>query len=550
MEIALEEGMPTYSGGLGILAGDSIRSAAGLKIPLVAVSLLHRKGYFHQRLNKKGQQVEEPVEWPIQDFLKERSERVEVTIENRTVEIRAWEYRVQGPSGFFIPVYFLDTDLSDNAPEDRTLTHFLYGGDTHYRLCQEVILGIGGIRMLQALGFNQLTRIHMNEGHASLVGLELLEQAAAKRGGNDISLEDVEQVRKLCVFTTHTPVASGHDKFKLDLVKKVLDGHPAFQHKDLIFPEKMLNMTYLALNLSHYINGVGKRHREVSQLLFAKYTIDSITNGVHVPTWTSDPFQRLFDRYIPGWKNDNFTLRYALQIPKAEIWEAHTEAKSRLLELVNRQTNLDMQLDCFTIGFARRAAAYKRGDLIFSDLQRLREIVRNTGKIQLIFSGKAHPQDKSGKEVIFRIFKAIDALKADIKIAYLEEYDIDLAKHLTSGVDLWLNTPQVPLEASGTSGMKAALNGVPSFSVLDGWWIEGCIEGITGWAIASDNNNMHLALTDAELLYIKLEQVILPLFYHHRSKFIDIMTHSIALNGSFFNTDRMMQQYVMNAYFR
>lgn len=552
MEIGLEPGMPTYSGGLGILAGDTIRSAANLKIPMIAVTLLHRKGYFFQKLDNTGWQTEEAVEWSIDDFLTELPEQVSVTIEGRTITIRAWKYEASGSTGFVVPVYFLDVDLPENAEWDRTLTHYLYGGDLYYRLCQEIILGIGGVRILRALGYNNVKRFHMNEGHSSLLTLELIDEYLSKNKLDSITEEAIEHVRKQCVFTTHTPVPAGHDQFPMDLVKQVLGQHEAFEIQGLCTHEGMLNMTYLALSLSHYINGVAKKHKEVSSLMFANYTIDSITNGVNAGTWTSKPFQDLFDKYIPGWKEDNYNLRYVLNIPNEEIWQAHSQVKKQLIGYVNREANIGMDNDVLTIGFARRAASYKRADLIFEDMERLKKILSEVGAIQLIYAGKAHPQDQDGKELIKRIFQEKDSLKKDIKIAYLENYDMELGKLITSGVDIWLNTPIPPREASGTSGMKAALNGVPSLSILDGWWIEGCIEGVTGWSIGKmqrGSEEKENRAEDANSLYDKLEQIIVPMFYNDRQQFMNIMRHAIALNGSFFNTQRMMQQYVLKAYF-
>jgi starch phosphorylase len=570
MEIGLETGMPTYSGGLGILAGDTIRSAADLRVPMVAVTLLHRKGYFYQRLEQDGWQREEPSEWIVDDFLKAMPVGTSVTIEGRTVQLHAWRYEVSGIGGYKVPVYFLDADLADNSEWDRTLTHFLYGGDPYYRLCQEVILGIGGVRMLRALGYDRIERFHMNEGHASLLTLELLDEEAKKSGRCSCGREDIEAVRGKCVFTTHTPVPAGHDQFPIDLVRRVLGPRDDFfDMKDVYCAglvnhilgnrgrasdttegardENSLNMTYLALNLSHYVNGVAKKHGEVSRLMFAEYAIDAITNGVHAATWVSEPFQRLYDRYIPGWKQDNFGFRYALSIPRQEVWNAHVQAKQELIEYARREANLALAVDVLTIGFARRAAAYKRGDLLFTEIERLRSISSKVGPLQVIYAGKAHPRDQGGKELIKRIFQAKGALKKDVKIAYLENYDMKIGKMMTSGVDVWLNTPQPPLEASGTSGMKAALNGVPSLSVLDGWWIEGCIEGETGWSIGEKGSAD--ASNDAASLYSKLEETIVPMFYDGRDRFIDVMLHAIALNGSFFNTHRMVQQYVLNAYF-
>jgi starch phosphorylase len=560
MEIGLEPSIPTYSGGLGMLAGDTIRSAADMGLPMVAVSLLHRKGYFHQRLDETGWQTEQPVAWAVSDYLAEMPPRIEVEIENRKVQVRAWKYEVAGAGGERIPVFLLDTDVETNSAFDRTLTHYLYGGDEKYRLCQELLLGIGGIRMLRALGFRELNRYHMNEGHASLLVLELLTEIRRARGNNDeITKEDVDTVRRQCVFTTHTPVPAGHDQFNMQLARQVFGGFDPFKNRAQEFCcEGLLNLTYLALDNSHFVNGVSKEHREVSQQMFGGYRIDSITNGIHVATWASRHMQVLFDKYIPGWREDNASLRYALSLPREEIWQAHQTAKKDLMEYVNRETNVGMDRDVLTFGFARRATHYKRPDLLFFDIKRLREITRNHGAIQIVYAGKAHPHDQRGKELIQYIHRVKQELKDDIKVAYLAEYDMALGRRMTAGVDIWLNTPQPPLEASGTSGMKAAVNGVPSFSILDGWWIEGCIEGATGWSIANGNHNNHRAreiaaqdnTLDATNLYKKLEQVILPLFYKQHDRFIDIMRHTIALNGSFFNTERMLNQYVTKAYFK
>ena len=576
MEIAVDPHIPTYSGGLGILAGDTIRSAADLEIPMVAVTLLYRKGYFFQHIDSKGWQTEEPVNWVVEDLLEEKSPRISGILEGRTVLYRAWKYEVTGINGFKVPVYFLDTDLPENSEWDRSLTQHLYGGDQKYRLCQEAILGIGGVKILNALGYTEIERYHMNEGHASLLTLALLEEEAKKNGRDSVTHEDIETVKKKCIFTTHTPVPAGHDQFPMDLLYQELGHHDNFidmsdvlctnvferilgqgkegvNIKDPAADMRTLNMTYLALNLSHYVNGVAKKHGEVSNLMFAGYHIDAITNGVHAQTWASEPVQELFDRYISGWRQDNFSLRYALNIPENELWIAHMKAKKELIGYVNRETNAGMDSEAYTIGFARRATPYKRGDLLFTDIERLKSISTQSAPIQIIYSGKAHPNDNGGKAIIQRIFQFKEQLKNNVKIVYLDNYDFSLGKMITSGVDTWLNTPMPPLEASGTSGMKAALNGIPSLSILDGWWIEGHIEGVTGWSIGdrtADVSEEPNSSKDAEALYDKLQNVIIPMFYNNRNHFIHIMRHVIALNGSFFNTQRMLQQYVLNAYFR
>ena len=552
MEIGFDPRIPTYSGGLGILAGDTLRAAADLGVPMVAVTLIHRKGYFHQRLDAHGDQAEEPVQWAVDDLLDPVDARIAVSINGETVHVTARRFDIVGTKDCRVPIYFLDTDLSENSKWARSLTHYLYGSDSHYRLCQEVVLGVGGVRLLQALGQESIERFHMNEGHASLLALELLEQQAQATGRQVPNLEDVEIVRAKCVFTTHTPVPAGHDQFPMDLVYGVLGQHAAFAMKDVFCCEGVLNMTYLALNLSHYVNGVAKRHGEVSQHMFSKYRIDSITNGVHAASWTSPHIQGLFDRYIPGWREDNSDLRYALNITSSELWECHQKAKQELLHFVNRSANAGLDEDVLTLGFARRATSYKRPDLLLYDLDRLKEISSKVGAIQIVYAGKAHPQDEDGKAIIRKIFSARDALRDQVRIAYVENYDMDVGKLLVAGVDVWVNTPQPPMEASGTSGMKAALNGVPSLSVLDGWWLEGCIPGVTGWPIGHDGHaakSEQSNTADALCLYDQLENSIIPMYYDRQSEFVDVMRHVIALNGSFFNTHRMMQQYVLKAYF-
>jgi starch phosphorylase len=552
MEIAVNPGMPTYSGGLGILAGDTIRSAADLKVPMVAVSLLHRKGYFYQRLDPNGWQKEEPAEWVVEAFLTEMPERVSVVIQDKPVQIRSWKYSVTGIEGFEVPVYFLDTDLPENSEWDRALTHYLYGGDQRYRLCQDVILGIGGVRMLRALGYQNIARFHMNEGHSSLLTLELLNEECKCGQNGSFTVENIESIKNRCVFTIHTPVPAGHDQFPLEIVSSIIGLKASNGIRDIINSNGLLNMTHLALNLSSYTNGVAKKHGEISNLMFNGYNVDAITNGIHAPTWVSEYFQTLFDRYARDWKQDNSNLRYALSIPKSELWDAHVKAKKDLIEHVNMKTNIGLDLDHLTIGLARRVTKYKRTDLIFTDIERLKSISTNFGPVQIIISGKAHPNDHEGKELIRRIYEVKKLLQNKVKISYLENYDMVLSKMIISGVDVWLNTPQPPLEASGTSGMKAALNGVPSLSILDGWWIEGCIEGVTGWSIGENSRKIDQTIEqtsdDALSLYEKLEQVVLPLFYNDRDSFIDVMRNSIALNASFFNTQRMLKEYVLKAY--
>jgi starch phosphorylase len=548
MEVGLDDRLPIYSGGLGVLAGDTLASFADLRLPVVGVTLLYAKGYFRQTIDAEGYQRESPVEWDPMAVVRPLPAVVSVTIANRSVAIRACQWDVKGSSGYTVPLLLLDTNVPENLPADRELTAFLYGGDERYRLSQEIVLGIGGVRMLRALGYTGVRRFHMNEGHAALLALELLRSEPDQE---DVT-RDIEDVRRRCVFTTHTPVPAGNDQFSYDLVKEVLGEPLPAEEIRMLGGEDRLNMTRLALNLSHYVNGVAKRHGQVSQEMFPGYAIDSITNGVHSFSWTCDSFRSLFDHHIPGWASDPFSLRHAIKIPKEEVWAAHVEAKERFVEEIRRRTDRSFARDIFTIGFARRATAYKRADLIFSDMGRLSEIARRTGTLQLVFAGKAHPRDNPGKEIIQRIFHLSRESRAELRIVYLEDYDLKLARLLTSGVDLWLNTPLPPLEASGTSGMKAAHNGVPSLSVLDGWWVEGHIEGVTGWSIgpapSSSAGPADDRSRDAAELYEKLSQTIIPFFYFNRDGWAEIMRRSIAFNASFFNTHRMVQQYASAAY--
>jgi starch phosphorylase len=553
MEIGLSADIPTYSGGLGVLAGDTIKAAADLKLPMVAVTLASRKGYFSQYIDQDGWQKESAAEWYPEKVLERLPAKTLVPIEGKDVKVQAWLYQQKSPSGGEIPVLFLDTDIPGNDDEERRITDFLYGGDETYRLKQEIVLGIGGARILNALGF-KIRKYHMNEGHASLLTLELLNRT--RRPVEDTWDEraswDTRRVMEQCVFTTHTPVEAGHDRFSYDLVKRILGEEIPISLLQELDGRNELNMTLLALNLSRFVNGVAKKHGEVSQALFPGFEIHAITNGIHPFTWTSPHFVKLFSRYFPSWGAEPELLVRVDSIPDEEIWDAHCGAKAMLFHYIEESTGKRMDPDLLTIGFARRVATYKRGDLIFSDLERLLKI--GEGKIQMVFGGKAHPRDQPGKEIIHSIISQINQLKGKIDCVYLQDYDMRVASLLVPGVDIWLNNPIRPLEASGTSGMKAALNGVPNFSVLDGWWIEGHIEGVTGWAIGPppqgitvDQNHTREDIQD---LYNKLERIIIPMYYDDRPGWIRIMKNAIGKNAYYFNTHVMMRRYVTEAYIR
>jgi len=540
MEIGIKSDMPTYSGGLGVLAGDVIRSSADLRIPLVAVTLVSKKGYLKQKITPDGRQLEYPEEWEPSKFMKLLPATVTVRIDGRDVKVKVWVYDQESLTGGVVPVLFLTTDVEGNAQEDREITDYLYGGDESYRLKQEIVLGIGGIKILEALNIN-VKRYHMNEGHSSLLTLELLRR-------NEM---DADEVKNLCVFTTHTPVEAAFDKFSYDLVSEVLGTEMPLETLKRYGGSDRLNMTLLALNLSKYTNGVTKAHMEYSRKLFPGYHIQEITNGVHSYAWTCQYFRQLFDLHIRGWANEPELLVRVDEIPDEELWEAHMKAKRDLLDFVDENAGARMGVDTLTLGFARRATEYKRATMIFSDLEKLEELERQ-GKIQLVFAGKAHPRDEMGKRLIKDIYGYIDRLKNEVEIVYLENYNMEIAGKLTSGVDVWLNTPLPPYEASGTSGMKAAHNGVVNFSVLDGWWIEGCVEGLTGWAIGpspdqaiSEEERRKRELGD---LYNKLEYLIIPRFYEERDAWINMMKNSIGKVAYYFNTHRMMRRYATDAY--
>ncbi|NWF52653.1 MAG: alpha-glucan family phosphorylase [Nitrospirae bacterium] len=553
MEIGIQNNIPTYSGGLGVLAGDTIRSGADLKLPMIAVTLVSKKGYFRQELDKKGGQIELPDYWDPSQYMTLLPTKIFVQIEGRDVAVKAWLNKVISLTGGIIPVLFLDTDVEENTYEDREITSYLYGGDLAYRLKQEIVLGIGGVRMLHELGF-EIKKYHMNEGHSSLLTIELLN--IYKRPIEDVWDEklvwDKERIKDLCVFTTHTPIEAGHDKFPYDLIKSIMGELIPFDVLKELGGSEYLNMTLLGLNLSEYINGVAKKHMEVSRNMFPGYEIAAITNGVHSYTWTCDSFKRIYDKYLPGWANEPELFVRVGRIPDEEIWNAHMEAKRKLCDYIKDETGVRFNPEILTIGFARRATAYKRLDLLFSNIERLERI--GTGKLQIVYAGKAHPKDLQGKKLIELIFSFKEILKDKIKMAYLKNYDMEIALKLVSGVDIWLNTPLRPREASGTSGMKAAHNGVLNFSVLDGWWIEGHIEGFTGWSIGPPPTETKLIenmdTRDADDLYNKLEYIIIPLFYNDRFAWIRMMQNAIGKNAYYFNSHRMMRRYVTEAYIR
>jgi starch phosphorylase len=550
MEIALANAIPTYSGGLGVLAGDTVRSAADLEVPMVAVTLVSRMGYFRQELDAQGRQQELPDPWDPAGAAIPLNAKVVVSIEGRRVWVGAWVYIVKGERVGRQPVILLDTDLDENSQEDRQLTHYLYGGDQAYRLKQEIVLGVGGVRLLRALDF-EVSEFHMNEGHSALLAVELMRRYTFP--SRDLqpgeSEYDVPRVREQCNFTTHTPVEAGQDRFPYELVRRLFgEDYIDFKTLKRMGGNEELNMTRLALNLSEYVNGVAERHAEVSRKMFPGYHVKSITNGVHPYTWTSPSFSRLYDKHLAGWCHEPELLNRAdCCIADAEIWDAHHQAKAALVEKITALTGVTLNPKVPIFGFARRMTAYKRPDLLFSDLERLKNIAQQW-PFQLVMAGKAHPRDEGGKRLIEQIHSHLHELDGVVRGVYLPNYDMEKALAMVAGVDVWINTPLRPLEASGTSGMKAAFNGVPQLSVLDGWWVEGCIEGVTGWAVGDSAESANG--DDARSLYDKLENVVLPLYYTDQPGWIAMMKGAICKSASYFNSHRMMRRYATEAYLR
>lgn len=548
MEIALESDIPTYSGGLGVLAGDSMRTAADLELPMVAVTLCSRAGYFTQEIDAGGRQIEHDACWDPAARAVALPAKIALAIEGRDVWIMSWLYEIDAGAGGSVPVLLLDTNLPENAEDDRRITDKLYGGDPQYRLKQETVLGIGGMRMLRALGF-RIQCYHLNEGHAALLCLALLRRT---RGTQRPALHahtplyNVDEVRSLCAFTTHTPVDAGHDKFSYELVARVLGPWADLALLRELGGEQHLNMTRLALNLSEYVNGVARSHAEQSRRMFPGYRVHAISNGAHLHTWTSPSFRALYSRHFPHWCHEPETLSHIDVVDDDELWQAHAAARAALFDFVRRRCGLALGEEVFTLCFARRMTGYKRPDLLFGDLDRLRRIARGH-PLQILIAGKAHPHDTEGKCLIEALHRHIEALRPDVQAAFIPDYTMDIARLMVAGADVWLNTPLPPLEASGTSGMKAAFNGVPSLSVLDGWWLEGCIEGVTGWGIGSASD---AAPAHGEMLYEKLEGEVLPLFYGDRAGWLKLMKGVIGHNAVLFNSQRMMRRYAAEAYLR
>jgi starch phosphorylase len=595
-EFGIHESVPVYSGGLGVLAGDHLKSASDLGIPLCGVSLMYREGYFRQYLNPDGWQQER---YPENDFFNlplvlERHPdgspvQVAVELPGREVKLRVWHIQVGR-----VPLYLLDANIPDNRPEDRAITAQLYGGDHHTRIQQEIVLGIGGIRALAALGRTP-TVVHMNEGHAAFAALERVRTTMAEHRLDFAAA--VEAVKAGTCFTTHTPVPAGNDAFPVEMVEQYLgeyakkmgvDRHALLalgrQHPQN--ESEPFGMTVLALRLANTSNGVSKLHGSVSRRMWHEIwpglpadevPITSITNGVHTQSWLSPEVGQLYDRYLGvQWeqKPADFTVwKRVEQIPDAELWRTHERGRERLVAFARQRLRAQLKRrgsppsefesadevldpDALTIGFARRFATYKRGDLIFRNFERVAEIVNNpTRPVQLIFSGKAHPKDHGGKELIARVVAMARRPELRRRVVFIEDYDMNVARHLVQGVDVWLNNPRRPLEASGTSGMKVPVNGGLNLSILDGWWVEG-YDGDNGWAIGAGEEYTDLHYQDeveSRALYELVEKEIVPLFYARGADglprgWIRRMKRSVMTLVPVFNTNRMVEEYAERCY--
>jgi glycogen phosphorylase len=589
-EFGLHSSIPIYSGGLGVLAGDHCKEASDLGIPLVGVGFMYPQGYFHQRMSPDGWQEAEyepfnRLESPIQQALTPAGAPVQIAVEidHRTIVATVWQVRVGR-----VTLYLIDTDVPENQPWDRELSARLYGGDHNVRLRQEILLGVGGVRVFRALGLSPAVW-HANEGHSAFLTLERLREFV--QAGRSHA-EAVELVRQSTVFTTHTPVPAGHDVFSFHQIEQHFEGYweqlgmtrEAFlqlgAHPDN--PGAGFNMTALAMRLAGHVNGVSREHGRVSRSMWRclwpgleedRVPIRSITNGIHAPTWISVEMNQLYAKHLgPDWAeraDDPAIWHRITDIPDGELWASRQALKRKLMSFIRERARAAwmqgrmqphqvlasgtlLDPEALTIGFARRFATYKRATLIFSTLGRLQQMMQDRWRpVQIVFAGKAHPADEPGRQFIQQVYTFCKDHDIGGHVAFVEDYDMHMAKYLVWGVDVWLNTPRPPMEASGTSGQKATLNGVPNLSVLDGWWQEG-YDGANGWAIPasghlgdSHSQDMH----DAEHLYRLLEQDIVPLYYDRDRDgiprgWLQIVKDAVRTVAPRFCTRRMVKEYM------
>ncbi|MBN1954512.1 MAG: alpha-glucan family phosphorylase [Anaerolineae bacterium] len=592
-EFGIHQSLPVYSGGLGVLAGDHTKEASDLGLPFVGVGFLYSQGYFRQRLGPQGWQEAvypdlKTEEMPLLPVTSADGEpmRIEVRLVEQVIKVALWEVQIGRAR-----LCLMDTDVPENAPWDRGLSARLYGGDREMRVSQEVVLGIGGVRAVRALGLHPAVW-HMNEGHCGFLVLERIRELV--EGGLSFD-KAAEIVRATTIFTTHTPVPAGHDAFDFALVEKYLRhfweplGLTREQFMELGRFDgptgPAFNMTVLGMRFANYRNGVSRLHGQVSRKMWQglwpgcaeeEVPIEYITNGVHLPSWVYGPLDKLFDKYLRyDWRehHDEPDLWERLdEVPDKELWETHQEQKRKMMSFIReraRRRRISGEMDphqvlvagafldpeALTIGFARRFATYKRAYLLFHDVERLKNIIHNLHRpVQFVFAGKAHPADEAAKHLIQHIYSMAQDPALGGRIAFVEDYDMHVARYLVQGVDVWLNTPRRPHEASGTSGQKAAMNGVPNLSVLDGWWVEG-YNGANGWPIDPMTDGDHAAqdASDAAELYRLLEEEVVPLFYKRDADgiprgWVQIMKEAIRTAAPLFCTRRMVREYTERFY--
>ena len=549
MECAVDSRIPTYSGGLGILAGDTLQSFADLDVPAVGITLLWKNGFIEQKLSNAGAQLDSVQEWDIEKYMQPVNAKIKIPLGDKDITIIAYKYTIESTKGDNeIDVYFLSPDCPENDDETRKICDRLYieGGLT--RLKQEIILGIGGYEMLKAIKFKPFL-YHINESHSAFLIASLMKD-----------INDLSRVKSRVVFTTHTPIPAAFDKFEMKDVASMLSRYCDKQVLYEIYQEKLedndeLNLSWLAIKNAKNVVAVSRKHKFVSESIFEGYKIKYVTNGIHHVKWASPHHKMLYAKYLKGWEEDPDLLRGAACIPDSEFAQAHILSKEILIEMINSENDASFIPENFTIAMAKRVTHYKRNNLILTNPDKLIEIAERKGNIQIVFAGKAHPADPDGKFIIKSIHDSTQYILSKtkkIKIAFLENYNIHMANMILSGVDLWLNNPVRPLEASGTSGMKASLNGVPNFSVLDGWWLEACMEGINGWGIgprpAWSDLSYSSDMQDLNDIYGKLEFNILDLYYKNFADYLKIMKMAVSSIAPYFNTHRMVSEYVTELY--
>ncbi len=535
MEIGLEDGIKQYAGGLGILAGDTLKAAADSKYPMIGVTLLYKKGYFRQMLSENAEQLEIADEWDYTKFLENTGKLIDVPFYQSFAKAEIWVYKVKGFSGFEVPVIFLNFDLPQNRDSEKFISYNLYTNYSETRFRQEIGLGIGGVKALEALGY-KVNKYHLNESHAAFAILEARKMTGSK-----------ELAKSKIVFTTHTPAEHGHIQYGKNFIEEIM----AQEYSKLLlddYEEDRIHLTKFCLENCSYANAVSQRHGQVSRKMFPEKNIHSITNGIHTRTWAAKATTEVLDKYLTGWKGDPSVLRGATAIPDEEIFNMHKKNKRELFEYIKAKNSIELDESKFSIGFARRVDGYKRSGFIFTDIEILKYLAEKFGGIYVFLSGKAYFDYGPAEDLIRQFIKHSKEDLGALKVIYLEDYGMQISQLMIQGCDIWLNNPKKPLEASGTSGMKAALNGVPSFSTIDGWWVEGWKEGVTGWSIGSEDMNQVQDTIELHDLYCKLEHTIMPTFYANQPEWIEIQKNAIAFNASYFNTDRMLREYIEQAY--